>query len=62
MPPPPGATKRQKEMARKQKQQEKDAKREVRKQEKAQRTPRGDGIDPDIADIIPGPQPPLDGY
>lgn len=53
------STKRQKEQARKQHQQEKDAKREERKKAKAERPVRQPGdIDPDIADIIPGPQPP----
>lgn len=52
------STKRQKEQARKQHQQEKDAKREERKRAKAEKGPRQPGdVDPDIADIIPGPQP-----
>lgn len=62
MPPSPGATKRQKELARQQKQTEKAAKRVLRKKEKAERPARGEGEDPDIAGIIPGPQPPLEGY
>lgn len=52
-----GADKRNKERARQQKQKDKAADREVRKREK---TARGDGPageDPDIAGIVPGPQP-----
>jgi hypothetical protein len=52
------STKRQKEMARQQKQREKDAKKAERKNEKEQRPARGPGDeDPDIAGIVPGPQP-----
>lgn len=51
------STKRQKEQHRAQKQKEKDAKREERKKEKTDRGPRPEGEDPDIAGIIPGPQP-----
>lgn len=55
------STKRQKEQARAQKQKDKEAKREQRKQEKADKDPRDiAGEDPDIAGIIPGPQPPLE--
>ena len=55
----PGATKRQKELARAEKQREKAAKREQRRQEKATEGPAApdNGVDPDIAGIIPGPQP-----
>ena len=51
--------KRQKEQARAEKQREKAERREQRKQEKANKPPKGEGpeIDPDIAGIIPGPQP-----
>ncbi len=53
-------SKRQKELARQQKNKEKNAKRVERKKEKSERGPRQDGAaDPDIAGIIPGPQPPL---
>ena len=55
------STKRQKELARAQRQKDKDAKREERKREKAERPAREPGAeDPDIAGIIPGPQPPLE--
>ncbi|HET9554036.1 MAG TPA: hypothetical protein VFP50_13790 [Anaeromyxobacteraceae bacterium] len=53
----PGHLKRQKEAKRAEKQREKEAKREERKREKAERGPTDPGVDPDIAGIIPGPQP-----
>jgi hypothetical protein len=53
------ATKRQKEQARLEKRQKKDALKAQRKAEKAARAPREDGVDPDIAGIVPGPQAPL---
>jgi hypothetical protein len=55
----PGATKRQKEAARRDKQRQKDEKREQRKREKAENPgqPLAPGEDPDIAGIVPGPQP-----
>jgi hypothetical protein len=58
----PGATKRQKEAARREKQQKKNEKKEQRKREKEQGgdRPLAPGEDPDIAGIIPGPQPRLD--
>ncbi len=58
----PGATKRQKEAARRDHPRAKDEKREQRKREKAERSqnPLAPGEDPDIAGIIPGPQPPLE--
>jgi hypothetical protein len=55
-----GASKRQKELARQQRQKEKVEKAEQRKAEKAARGPREAGVDPDIAHIIPGPQPVLE--
>lgn len=52
--------KRRKEFARKERQKKKAERREIRDREKAER-PAGDaGEDPDIAGIVPGPQPPLD--
>ena len=55
------STKRQKELARAQRQKDKDAKREERKRQKAERPTREPGAeDPDIAGIVPGPQPPLE--
>jgi hypothetical protein len=53
----PGHLKRQKEAKRAEKQREKDAKREERKREKSERPAGDEGIDPDIAGIVPGPQP-----
>lgn len=53
--------KRQKERARQQRKQDKETKREERKREKADRPSRTEsGVDPDIAHIVPGPQPPLE--
>ncbi|HEX2386354.1 MAG TPA: hypothetical protein VHL99_07315 [Candidatus Binatia bacterium] len=49
--------KRQKELARKQKHAEKALRRQQRKEEKANSEPPRDGEDPDLAGIVPGPQP-----
>jgi hypothetical protein len=55
------STKRQKEQARQQHQKDKVAKRAERKKQKGERPTRGpDDVDPDIAGIVPGPQPPLE--
>ena len=55
----PRSNKRQKELARLERRKEKDERREQRKKEKTERvTPEGE--DPDIAGIVPGPQPKLD--
>jgi hypothetical protein len=62
VPQHPGMSKRQKELARKEKNKEKDARREQRKKEKADRQPGEEGVDPDIAGIIPGPQPLPEGF
>ncbi|MDC0709373.1 hypothetical protein POL68_12945 [Stigmatella sp. ncwal1] len=62
MPQHPGMSKRQKELARKEKNKEKDSRREQRKKEKADRQPGEEGVDPDIAGIIPGPQPLPEGF
>ncbi|MDY7230498.1 hypothetical protein [Hyalangium rubrum] len=64
MPQHPGMSKRQKELARKEKNKEKDARREQRKKEKSERVtqPGQEGVDPDIAGIIPGPQPLPEGF
>jgi hypothetical protein len=50
--------KRQKEFARKERQKQKAARREVRERERAERPTSEAGEDPDIAGIVPGPQPP----
>ncbi|MCC6850152.1 MAG: hypothetical protein IT294_16775 [Deltaproteobacteria bacterium] len=49
-------TKRQKEQARQQRRQNKEMRREQRAAEKEGR-PQVEGEDPDIAGIVPGPQP-----
>lgn len=54
-----GAIKRQKERARQEKQREKDATRLQRRREKEVRKHDGTAEDPDIAGIVPGPQPPV---
>jgi hypothetical protein len=56
----PRSNKRQKELSRLERRKEKDEKREQRKKEKEERPPLAEGEDPDIAGIIPGPQPKLD--
>lgn len=55
----PGATfaKRARERARQEKQQAKAAERAQRRAEKKVRGPLAPGEDPDIAGIVPGPQP-----
>jgi len=54
----PRSNKRQKELVRQDHQREKEARREKRKQQKAERPPPAEGgEDPDIAGIVPGPQP-----
>jgi hypothetical protein len=55
----PELTKRQKELARQRKQQEKADRRQQRQRDRAQH-PGGEQTDedPDIAGIVPGPQPP----
>jgi hypothetical protein len=49
--------KRQKELARQNKQKEKALRRQQRKEEKANRPAAENGEDPDLAGIVPGPQP-----
>lgn len=51
------STKRQKEKERQERQQQKAQDRAQRRKDKADRPPRSEGEDPDIAGIIPGPQP-----
>ena len=52
------SNKRQKELARKEKQRAKQERRDERKRDKETRAPRPEGEeDPDIAGIVPGPQP-----
>ena len=59
----PELTKRQTEMARLRKQQEKLDRRSQRQRERDERMSAGEfaeGEDPDLAGIVPGPQPPLE--
>ena len=60
----PELTKRQKEIARAKKQQEKTDRRHQRHRERDERlaggAPGEEIEDPDIAGIVPGPQPPLE--
>ncbi len=55
----PRSNKRQKELARLERRKNKDERREQRKKERAER-PVVDGSDPDIAGIVPGPQPKIE--
>lgn len=57
--PRPTITKRQREQARINKQKDKAAKR-AEKARQGPRPPAADGVDPDIAHIQPGPQPPAE--
>jgi hypothetical protein len=50
-------TKRERERARQQKRVEKAAKKDQRRKEKADRPSEVSEVDPDIAGIVPGPQP-----
>lgn len=52
--------KRARERARQEHQKEKAEKRAQRRAEKHDRPAREEGVDPDIAGIVPGPQPPQD--
>jgi hypothetical protein len=56
----PSVNKRQKEKNRQDKQREKDARRKQRREERANRPPGESTLDRDIANIVPGPQPPSD--
>lgn len=54
---PFGRGKRERERARAEKQKEKVVRREEAKQRRSQVNPGEPGVDPDIAGIVPGPQP-----
>ncbi|HYR20453.1 MAG TPA: hypothetical protein VEQ15_13235 [Myxococcales bacterium] len=55
------SNKRQKELARKEKQRAKQERRDERKRERETRAPPAEGVeDPDLAGIVPGPQPRLE--
>ncbi|WP_394832557.1 hypothetical protein LVJ94_39245 [Pendulispora rubella] len=49
--------KRQKERARLDKQREKEERKKQRREERPARSSTDTGVDPDIAHIVPGPQP-----
>jgi hypothetical protein len=53
--------KRKKEIARKERQKKKAERRDERERGKADRPALGPDEDPDIAGIVPGPQPPPEG-
>lgn len=53
----PSFMKRQKELARQERQKEKAAKKQDRKLDKDGKPVLAEGEDPDIAGIVPGPQP-----
>ena len=57
---PTSFTKRQKEKDRQDRRREKASKRDEKRAVRAQQGPRPPGEDPDIAGIVPGPQPPRD--
>jgi hypothetical protein len=57
---PTTPAKRQKERNRQDRARDKERRREQRKAEKANAPPRLEGEDPDIAGIVPGPQPPAE--
>ena len=56
----PSLNKRQKERERQERQRAKAEKKKARREEKAARVPGTEGEDPDIAGIVPGPQPPAE--
>jgi hypothetical protein len=53
----PTAAKREREKTLNERRQQKAARRQDAKQRKSTESPRPDGVDPDIAGIVPGPQP-----
>ena len=56
----PSVNKRQKERQRQERQKEKAERKRLRQQQKVDRGASPDGVDPDIAGIVPGPQPRAD--
>ena len=58
----PSYNKRRREKKRQERREAKLQRREERKFEKEGREPTEDGEDPDIAHIVPGPQPPLEEF
>ncbi len=53
----PSAKKRQREKDLQERRVEKASIKQQRREERANRPPAEPGVDPDIADIVPGPQP-----
>lgn len=53
----PTQAKRAREKALQEKRQQKAVRRQHSKERRAQGGPNEEGVDPDIADIVPGPQP-----
>jgi hypothetical protein len=53
----PSVNKRNREQAKREKRQEKEARRAARARERQSRTDAPGGQDPDLAGIVPGPQP-----
>jgi hypothetical protein len=49
--------KRERERSRQERARNKEQRRQERRNEKSDRPPAPDGVDPDIAGIVPGPQP-----
>ena len=59
--PGPSGIKRLKELKRQDRQRDKEERKEQRRRSRdEERAQAPDGIDPDIAHIVPGPQPPLE--
>ncbi len=56
----PSVNKRQKERVRQEHQKEKAERKRQRQEEKRTTTPGTPGVDPDIAGIVPGPQPQIE--
>lgn len=56
----PSFAKRQKELARLERQRDKAAERSRRATERKNRPDAPPGVDPDIAGVVPGPQPPAE--
>jgi hypothetical protein len=59
-PPSSHFEKRKKELARRERQKQKNERRDIRDRERADRPVGEPGEDPDLAGIVPGPQPPAE--
>lgn len=58
----PGMIKRHKEIKRQERRAEKEAERAQRKRQRTEKPASNNGEDPDIAGIVPGPQPLPDAF